>query len=72
MLQRYTTEERSVIQLSLPTAMLQRITHLAIERNTNRSALIREAIAATYFAPQAEVAHQDRPDVEHLNHQRDV
>ncbi len=50
MLQRYTNEERSVIQLSLPTAMLQRITHLAIERNTNRSALIRDAIAATYFS----------------------
>ncbi len=39
MLQRYVSEERSVIPLSLPTSLVRRLTQLAIERGTNRSAL---------------------------------
>ena len=43
-------ESKAVVQLVLPYAWVTRINELAIARRVNRSALIREAIAATYFA----------------------
>jgi hypothetical protein len=43
------TEGKAVVQLVLPPSWVARINQLAIERGINRSALIREAIRATYF-----------------------
>ena len=48
MLQTY-AEGKAVVQLVLPLPWLARINQLAMERGVNRSALIREAIQATYF-----------------------
>jgi len=48
MLQRY-ADRRAVINLSLPTNMVDRLNDLAIEQGTNRSALIKDAINAMYF-----------------------
>ncbi len=49
MAQRY-AEDRAVIPLSLSGALVRRLNQLALERNTTRSALIRDAVTATYFA----------------------
>ncbi len=54
MLQVYTREEKSVIQLVLPSSWVGRLNSLAIERNTSRSALIREAVSMAYFGTQDE------------------
>jgi metal-responsive CopG/Arc/MetJ family transcriptional regulator len=43
-------ESKAVVQLVLPQGWVARINELAIERGVNRSALIREAIAAMYCA----------------------
>lgn len=45
-------ESKAVVQLVLPHRWVERINQLALERGLNRSALIREAIAATYFGGQ--------------------
>jgi Ribbon-helix-helix protein, copG family len=45
-------EAKAVVQLVLPHGWIARINQLATERGVNRSALIRAAIAATYFAEQ--------------------
>lgn len=50
-------ESKAVVQLVLPYAWVARINELAIARNVNRSALIREAIAATYFADTCDAEH---------------
>jgi hypothetical protein len=42
-------DAKAVVQLVLPQSWVPRINQLAIERGVTRSALIREAIAATYF-----------------------
>ena len=42
-------EAKAVVQLVLPQTWVPRINQLAIERGVTRSALIRQAIAATYF-----------------------
>jgi len=52
MLQPY-TEGKAVVQLVLPPSWVARINRLAVERGVNRSALIREAIWATYFDQDA-------------------
>jgi len=52
------TEGKAVVQLVLPPSWVARINQLAMERGVNRSALIRNAIAAAYFAehPRASAA----------------
>jgi hypothetical protein len=47
-------EGKSIVQLVLPPAWVVRINALALTRGVNRSALIREAIAATLFRDHAE------------------
>jgi hypothetical protein len=42
---------KAIVQVVLPHDWVTRINHLAIERGVNRSALIRAAIAASYFEP---------------------
>jgi hypothetical protein len=42
-------DSKAVVQIVLPQTWVPRINQLAIERGINRSALIRAAIAATYF-----------------------
>ena len=63
-------ESKSVVQLVLPHGWVERINRLVLERGLNRSALIREAIAATYFAEQLgaeEGTGSDASEPERLN-----
>ena len=63
-------ESKSVVQLVLPHGWVERINQLALERGVNRSALIRAAIAATYFGGQlgaevdtgSDASERERPD----------
>jgi len=48
------TDGKSIVQVVMPHAWIGRINRLAQERGVNRSALIREAIASTYFDLGAE------------------
>jgi metal-responsive CopG/Arc/MetJ family transcriptional regulator len=50
-------ESKAVVQLVLPQGWVERINRLALERGVNRSALIREAIARTYFELGAEAGN---------------
>jgi metal-responsive CopG/Arc/MetJ family transcriptional regulator len=61
MIQRY-VEGRAVIQLSLPTAIINHLNDLAIKQGTNRSALIRDAINTLYFKAQDAQAQEGRSD----------
>ncbi len=56
MIQRYAGEGKAVIQLVLPVSWVARINSIAIERGTNRSALIREAIVAVHFTDETEAS----------------
>jgi metal-responsive CopG/Arc/MetJ family transcriptional regulator len=47
-------EAKAIVQVVLPHGWVDRINQLALERGLNRSALIREAIARTYFEQRAE------------------
>jgi hypothetical protein len=49
-------QNQTVVPVVLPNAWVSRINRLAIERGVNRSALIRQALAATYGVDQPEVA----------------
>jgi hypothetical protein len=52
-LQRF-AETKAIVQLVLPPAWVARLNALAIARGLTRSALIREAIAATLLADPAD------------------
>jgi Ribbon-helix-helix protein, copG family len=58
-------EGKAIVQLVLPQAWVTRINALTIERGINRSALIRDAIAAVYFSDLAEGggSHKQTPVV---------
>ena len=47
-------EAKAIVQVVLPYGWVDRINQLALERGLNRSALIREAIARTYFGQRAD------------------
>jgi hypothetical protein len=51
-------EGKAIVQLVLPHAWVAQINRLAMERGVNRSALIREAIAATLLRDHAEGGEQ--------------
>jgi hypothetical protein len=53
---------KAVVPLVLPQAWVARINQLAVERGVNRSALIRAAIEATYFASPTPSAPRDAPE----------
>jgi hypothetical protein len=55
------TEGKAVVQLVLPLSWVARINRLAIERGVNRSALIRQALAATYGVDVPEAATPGQP-----------
>jgi Arc/MetJ-type ribon-helix-helix transcriptional regulator len=61
-----------VVQLVLPPSWVARINQLAVSRGVNRSALIREAIRATYFDRQDEAERGNALGITHLGGQSGV
>jgi hypothetical protein len=61
------TDGKAVVPLVVPPSWVARLNQLAIERGVNRSALIREAIAAAYFTEVEEEGGSSNKQVPKAN-----